>query len=449
MKNKKPEKTKVEVEKKWYNEDGSPIENDNLSPVKVQLYRSTKTASGGGGTTPEPPGSSATVPINFTTQFFKEGDNGSNNDSSSIAKGDYTYSTTVTSGGKLEFELDVDKVGGSANAAIYSVTANGKTLTPVNGSITKYCSQNCCIAGTWGNYPPRNGKYVIDPVKNGTDIKITLIGYLQYGGNPWHPDVSYTMNPIKVSTYEPSGTGGSGSSGGSSQPGGSSSGFNTKPDDAEKVGSIITLSAGNSWKDGWSNLETKDPNGKPYYYYVEEISNLGGFSTSYDGNGVLNGVITINNVRIRTIEVVKKWLNVDGTEMNTKPDIEISAVLIQNDLTDHTNREIPFKLNKSNKWHRTWKRGSAELGEKKNHKYEYRIREISQIEGYSISYSNSEGIGEGEIVIKNQQKRYELPSAGGIGTYLFYFIGAVLITLAALMYWQNHVSILARRRKER
>ena len=158
--------------------------------------------------------------------------------------------------------------------------------------------------------------------------------------------------------------------------------------------------------------------------------------TSYTGNGVLNGVIKINNVRIRDIGIRKKWLNVNGTEMkgDDRPDIPIDAVLIQIDLTDNKTKEIPVLLNKANNWSKTWRRDNPELAEKKGHKYKYKVREISQIEGYDTTYHNNGAIEEGIIEIVNQQQLYKLPSAGGIGTYLFSFIGAMLITIAVLKY---------------
>lgn len=95
--NKKPEKTSVEILKKWYNEDGSEVEGAVPKSVKVALYRS-KTPNAGGGT-------GSRVPVNFTTQYFGSG-NGSNTDTSPLSPGDYKFSTTVTSGGGIEFELD-------------------------------------------------------------------------------------------------------------------------------------------------------------------------------------------------------------------------------------------------------------------------------------------------------------------------------------------------------
>ena len=70
----------------------------------------------------------------------------------------------------------------------------------------------------------------------------------------------------------------------------------------------------------------------------------------------------------------------------------------------------------------------------KGHKYKYKVREISQVEGYDTKYQNNGEIEEGEIAIVNQQRLYKLPAAGGIGTYIFNLAGALFITVALLMY---------------
>ena len=408
--NKKPEKTSVEILKKWYNEDGSEIEGAVPKSVKVALYRS-KTPNAGGGT-------GSRVPVNFTTQYFGSG-NGSNTDTSPLSPGDYKFSTTVTSGGGIEFELDAKGNAGSKNIGIYSVTANGKTISPVD--VYDWSTQDCYIGGRWGVYPYRKAKYKIDPIVDGTDIKITLIGYLNYD-HTGTPTVSQSLSMSVKEIGNPQNS------------------TETLPSDAVKVTDAgvenpVVLNKDNHWYKKWDNLPAKDENGKPYYYYVKEEP-MDGYSTSYTGNGVLNGVIKINNVRIRDIGIRKKWLNVNGTEMkgDERPDIPIDAVLIQIDLTDNKTKEIPVLLNKANNWSKTWRRDNPELAEKKGHKYKYKVREVSQIEGYDTTYHNNGAIEEGIIEIVNQQQLYKLPSAGGIGTYLFSFIGAMLITIAALKY---------------
>ena len=408
--NKKPEKTSVEVLKKWYNEDGSEIEGAVSKSVKVALYRSTTPNTGGG--------SGTRVPINFNTQYFGTG-NGSNSELSPLTAGDYKFSTTATSGGGIEFTLEAKGHNGKKNVGIYSVTANGRTIQPTD--VQDWSEQNCYIGGRWGVYPYRKATYKINPIIDGTNIKITLIGYLNYN-HTGTPSVSQSLTMSVKEIGDPQNP------------------TETLPANAVKVTdpgveNPVTLNEGNHWYKKWDNLPAKDDQGRLYYYYVKEEP-IDGYSTSYTGNGVLNGAININNVRIRDIGVKKKWLNVNGTEMkgDDRPNIPINAVLIQIDLTDNTTKEIPVLLNKANNWSKTWRRDNPELSEKKGHKYKYKVREVSQIEGYDTSYHNNGEIEEGIIEIVNQQQLYKLPSAGGIGTYLFNLIGAMLITTAVLMY---------------
>ena len=408
--NKKPEKTSVEVLKKWYNEDGSEIEGAVSKSVKVALYRSTTPNTGGG--------SGTRVPINFNTQYFGTG-NGSNSELSPLTAGDYKFSTTATSGGGIEFTLEAKGHNGKKNVGIYSVTANGRTIQPTD--VQDWSEQNCYIGGRWGVYPYRKATYKINPIIDGTNIKITLIGHLNYN-HTGTPSVSQSLTMSVKEIGDPQNP------------------TETLPANAVKVTdpgveNPVTLNEGNHWYKKWDNLPAKDDQGRLYYYYVKEEP-IDGYSTSYTGNGVLNGAININNVRIRDIGVKKKWLNVNGTEMkgDDRPNIPINAVLIQIDLTDNTTKEIPVLLNKANNWSKTWRRDNPELSEKKGHKYKYKVREVSQIEGYDTSYHNNGEIEEGIIEIVNQQQLYKLPSAGGIGTYLFNLIGAMLITTAVLMY---------------
>lgn len=416
--NKKKPKTSIEVNKFWYNQNGTPMGHDTPESVKVQLYRSTKTTGGNS--------SGSMVPVNFTTQYFDVNywgvRNGHNEDTEGVSKGDYEYHTVVTSGGKLKFKINITK----ASAGIYSVTANGKTLYPVSSSNNTIT--NCSIEGEWGNYPPRTAEYVIDPIKNGTDIKITLIGYIGYNGST--PSVAASMDPIQVTATEPPNSGGTPPS--------------VMPDDAEPVEGVVTLSKQNSWHKQWNDLPSADSQGRTYYYYIKEVP-IDGFSTSYENNGVVNGKIEINNVKIPNIIIKKKWLHPNGNEMGDgdKPNIPIKAVLIQTNATTGKVKEFKFDLDKSNNWTKQFNRNSSQLAEVENNVYKYKVKEISQIEGYEIKYSNNSGIGEGEIAIKNQQKIYELPNSGGMGTYIFTALGSAIIALAVMMFIhlkrENHI----------
>lgn len=391
--NKKIDETSVKVLKNWYDTDGSDLENNIPKDVEVTLYRSTFENSGGSS------GSNVKVPIKLTTQHFGYA-NGSNTDTSNLVSGDYNNSTTAFIGGKLQLKVDLT----TQNAGIYSVTANGKPLKMIKSG--QKTTQNMYMYGSWGNHPYREATYEIDPITEGLDIKVTVIGYLNYIPGTGTPSLSHSMNTTFTST--------------SPKP---NSGLpitppTIKPADAEKVthnrfGQLIEnpikLSNLNSWEYEWKHLDVKDSKGKNYYYYVEEKV-VSGFSTSYTGNGVLNGTVEIDNTKLKEIVVLKKWVNSDGSEMSDEqvPVDEIIGILVQEDTTTSYKKNINFTLTKNKKWKIRW--DTEELGEKKGHKYKYYVKEIS-VDGFNTSYENNNGVSEttddNPIVIKNTSNHFD------------------------------------------
>ena len=174
--NKLPETIDIPVEKRWYNEDGSLADPGDHDSIKVELYRAeVEVSSGGSGTGGTGGNTGAVLPVNIRTQYFGTG-NGANTDTAVITAGDLTSSAVVSYGGSLTLNVDVTQ----EYAGIYSVTVNGKTISPESTSGAS--AQNTQIGGRWGNYPPRHAVYKIDPVTEAMDISVTLIGYLGYGG---------------------------------------------------------------------------------------------------------------------------------------------------------------------------------------------------------------------------------------------------------------------------
>ena len=99
VQNKKPPKTSVSVQKKWYKDDGSLMTENLPESVQVELYRST-TKPGGGSSGGSQGGTTASkVPVNFTSQYF---DNpwgqagGYNMDVGYLEEGDYKYTSEQT-----------------------------------------------------------------------------------------------------------------------------------------------------------------------------------------------------------------------------------------------------------------------------------------------------------------------------------------------------------------
>ena len=84
-------------------------------------------------------------------------------------------------------------------------------------------------------------------------------------------------------------------------------------------------------------------------------------------------------------------------------------------------------LDASNKWSYTWKNltSESESGED----YYYTVEEVEAPSGYQVSYTNNDGIQEGDITVTNKKlDNYDLPDTGGFGTFGYYAIGALFIT---------------------
>ena len=397
-----PETIDIPVQKHWYNQDGSPMSGGD--DIEVELYQAEiDIPSGGdGGSGGGSGGTPGTVlPVNIRTQFFRVGgynSNGSNSDTSGLYPGDLTANAIVTQGGSLTLNLDVT----TAEAAVYSVTVNGKSVNPV--STSSPTTTQCHIGGRWGNYPPRHAVYVIDPVEEALDIRVTMIGYLNYGGQPHHPDTSYSMN-ITATTTEPAADPGTGS------------GEPEEPE-APEIPSVMpegavlfrtaTLSATGGWEYVFTDLPARNDDGtKLFVYYVKEIY-PDGFSTSYIGNGSIGGSISIYNVRLREITVKKEWLDFNGIPLTEGLPESIDLVLTQYDDTAGTSREIPVTLTADNGWQKKWRSNNSELNEQEGHSYRYRVTEVDISNEYTVTYSqnNQEGITEGTLIATNRRKAY-------------------------------------------
>lgn len=306
-------KTSITAVKNWYSADGKTLLENIPGSISATLYRGL--AKGSGGT------SDTSLSVNFKTQYYGTS-NGTNSDRGEIISiGDLRPSTQIQLGGKLQFKLACTK-----DAGIYSVKANGVLLTPV--STEDPSSQKCLINNNW-KYPNRTETYLIDPVTQGENIVITLIGYLSYQEGTGRPLVSKTLqitptvtNPAVV-TPQTSGN----------------TKTSDKPDNAVKV-DLKDLNAGNSWKYTWENLPTQDNEGNDYYYYVEENS-IDGYTAYYFGEGSSSGIIKINNVK--DLKVKKVWTD---ASVNQHDEDSITVKLLKNSID--TGKTII--LNKANGW---------------------------------------------------------------------------------------------------
>ena len=86
----------------------------------------------------------------------------------------------------------------------------------------------------------------------------------------------------------------------------------------------------------------------------------------------------------------------------------------------------PVTLDNSNKWSHTWNNltSKSESGE-----VYYTVEEVDAPSGYQVSYTNNDGIQEGDITVTNKKlDNSDLPDTGGFGTFGYYAIGALFIT---------------------
>lgn len=96
----------------------------------------------------------------------------------------------------------------------------------------------------------------------------------------------------------------------------------------------------------------------------------------------------------------------------------------------------PVTLNDSKKWSHTWNNltSQSESGED----YYYTVEEVGVPSGYQVSYTNNDGIQEGDITVTNKKlDNYDLPDTGGFGTFGYYAIGALFITATLFAYIAN------------
>ena len=95
----------------------------------------------------------------------------------------------------------------------------------------------------------------------------------------------------------------------------------------------------------------------------------------------------------------------------------------------------PVTLDNSNDWSYTWNNlTKSDSGED----YYYIVKEVNAPSGYQVSYTNNDGIQEGDITVTNKKlDNYDLPDTGGFGTFGYYAIGALFITATLFAYIAN------------
>lgn len=194
----------------------------------------------------------------------------------------------------------------------------------------------------------------------------------------------------------------------------------------------LTKGDGNNWKWKVTNL---DPSAK---YYVVEEPTVKGFEVSYSHSVTRpaspgDTVIVTNTQKSTktTLEVVKKWLNTDGMEL--EDNLPVGDIIVQlyklnvetGKLEEVGGKTLP--LNESNGWTGMFTDLEPDG--------QYTVKEVSVPDGYTVSYS----VNEDEVVVpgvtitvtnRKNAPGYELPATGSTGTAPYTTAGAVLMGAA-------------------
>lgn len=204
-------------------------------------------------------------------------------------------------------------------------------------------------------------------------------------------------------------------------------------DDASPVDTkTLTKDDGSNWK--WK-VTKLDPSAK---YYVVEEPTVKGFEVSYSHSvtrpaspGDTAIVTNTQKSTKTTLEVVKKWLNTDGMEL--EDNLPVGGIIVQlyklnvetGKLEEVGGKTLP--LNESNGWTGMFTDLEPDG--------QYTVKEVSVPDGYTVSYSvnEDEAVVPGATITVTNRKNapgYELPATGSTGTAPYTTAGAVLMAAA-------------------
>lgn len=115
-----------------------------------------------------------------------------------------------------------------------------------------------------------------------------------------------------------------------------------------------------------------------------------------------------------------------------------------NSSIDESYKPNPVILDASNNWKYVWKNLVQE--DANGNPYYYKVVEVSNIPGYTVSYTNND-VKSGEVIVTNTRttsQDYELPETGGIGTNRFTAVGLALMAGSLMGGY-----VMRRKRRER
>ena len=185
------------------------------------------------------------------------------------------------------------------------------------------------------------------------------------------------------------------------------------------------------------SLHIEDLNWSPSENFVESnfevTKNSNDFGTVTCSKGDGKGILYIETNPIT--EDCDIYITAKNNAFYFNNNVSITHDEPEVETTKHTEGD-PVTLDNSNNWSHTWNNltSKSESGED----YYYTVEEVEAPSGYQVSYTNNDGIQEGDITVTNKKlDNYDLPDTGGFGTFGYYAIGALFITATLFAYIAN------------
>ena len=185
------------------------------------------------------------------------------------------------------------------------------------------------------------------------------------------------------------------------------------------------------------SLHIEDLNFSPSENFVESnfevTKNSNDFGTVTCSKGDGKGILYIETNPIT--EDCDIYITAKNNAFYFNNNVSITHDEPEVETTKHTEGD-PVTLGDSNKWSHTWNNltSKSESGED----YYYTVEEVDAPSGYQVSYTNNDGIQEGDITVTNKKlDNSDLPDTGGFGTFGYYAIGALFITATLFAYIAN------------
>ena len=169
----------------------------------------------------------------------------------------------------------------------------------------------------------------------------------------------------------------------------------------ENCGDSVTLNDDNRWSYTWNDLK-KFENGKEIEYTIDEISNIDGYTTTYNSINK-DGVNTIQITNKHTPERTKLAVEKEWDDNNNQDNKRVREIQVQLKVNGN-NYGTPITLSSGNDWKYVW----SDLAKYNNGVEQiYTVEEVTVIDGYNATYETSEKDGVKTFTIVNTHKPEE------------------------------------------